>query len=205
MKSFKAYLTESTRTYDFKVRIAGDLTTEDVDKIKVALEQYKVVSVSKPKSSPIHETELFPNMGPVAINVMEVSVAYPARDDMIRAVINTGAGISADRIRVNGPDGAFESMLAGTEQSNQPTDAPVLETPDMKAAEVPKDFTGDARIPSLIKELEETKKYEYPEAAGGDTPAAQTTNELPVGELSAMGSTKPNIPDPMKMKAGNGK
>ena len=81
MKSFKAYLTESTRTYDFKVRIAGDLTTEDVDKIKVALEQYKVVSVSKPKTAPIHETELFPNMGPVAVNVMEVSVAYPARDE----------------------------------------------------------------------------------------------------------------------------
>ena len=34
MKSFKAYLTESTRTYDFKVRIAGDLATEDITKIK---------------------------------------------------------------------------------------------------------------------------------------------------------------------------
>jgi len=205
MKTFKAYLTESTRTYDFKVRIAGDLATEDITKIKTALEQYKVVSVSKPKTAPIHETELFPNMGPVAVNVMEVSVAYPARDDMIRAAINTGAGIGADRIRVNGPDGAFESTLAGTEQSNQPTDAPVLETPEMKAAPVPEDFTGDARIPSLIKELEETRKYEYPEAAGGDTPAAKTTNEIPMGKLSAMGSTKAKIPDPMKMKAGNGK
>jgi hypothetical protein len=75
----------------------------------------------------------------------------------------------------------------------------------MKAAPVPEDFTGDARIPSLIKELEETRKYEYPEAAGGDTPAAKTTNEIPMGKLSAMGSTKAKIPDPMKMKAGNGK
>ena len=49
MKSFTTYLTESARTYDFRIRIACEMTDDVVNKIKSVLEAYKVESISKPK------------------------------------------------------------------------------------------------------------------------------------------------------------
>ena len=166
MKSFKAYLTESIRTYDFRVRIAGEVTTEAVAKMKSALELYKLESMSKPKRLPIQETSLFPSMGPVEVNVIDISVAYPCNDDQIRNAIAECGCFAAQCIRVNGQGGAFEAIMDGTEVSNRggKEGEAVLDEEEMKAEPVPKDLVGDARIPSLIKELEETRKYEYPEA-----------------------------------------
>lgn len=166
MKSFKAYLTESIRTYDFRVRIAGEVTAESVDKMKSSLQLYKLESMGKPKRLPIQETNLFPSMGPVEVNVFDISVAYPCNDDQIRNALAGCGCFAAECIRVNGQGGAFEAIMDGTEVSNKggkPGEA-VLDEEEMKAEPVPKDLVGDARIPSLIKELEETRKYEYPEA-----------------------------------------
>ena len=52
MKSFKAYLTESHKTYDFRLRIAGDLPDELQSKIKSVLEAYQVETISTPKPAP---------------------------------------------------------------------------------------------------------------------------------------------------------
>jgi hypothetical protein len=163
MKSFKTYLTESVRTYDFRVRIAGDVTTEAIAKMKSALELYKMESMSKPKRLPVQETHLFPNMGPVEVNVIDVSVAYPCNDDQIRNAL-AACGFAASCIRVNGKGGAFEAILDGTEVSNKngKKGEAVLNQTEMKAEPVPEDLVGDARIPSLIKELAATRKYEYP-------------------------------------------
>ena len=49
MKTFKSYLTESHRTYDFRIRIAGDLSDDMITKMKQVLETYKIESISKPK------------------------------------------------------------------------------------------------------------------------------------------------------------
>ena len=58
---------------------------------------------------------------------------------------------------------------------------------------------------NLLKELEETRKYEYPEAAGKKTAAAKTTNTLPVGQISPIGTHKNKIPVAKNMPAGNGR
>ncbi len=168
MKSFKAYLTESTRTYDFRIRIAGELTAEDITKIKESLDLYKLVSLGKPKRLPIQESDLFPNMGPVQVNIMDVSVQYPSNDDQIRNAIVVCGCVSASCIRVNGLGGAFEAIMDGTEVSNKggKEGESVLDKEEMITEPVPTDLVGDARIPNLIKELQDTRNYEYPEMTG---------------------------------------
>jgi hypothetical protein len=204
MKSFKAYLTESQKTYDFRVRIAGEFDSDAVAKMKKVLEAFKVINVSTPKRLPIHESPLFPNCGPCEINILDVEVAYPANDDQIRNLIAACGCAPAANIRVNPKNSPFESILDGTEVSNKDGGV-VLEEPDMKVAAAEKDLVGDARIPNLIKELEETRKYEYPEAAGGNSKSATTTNDLPVGSASPIGTHKNKVPVARSMKAGNGK
>jgi hypothetical protein len=205
MKSFKAYLTESVKTYEFRVRIACEMMSADMmTKIKQVLETYKVDKISSPKRLPIHESPLFPNMGPVEVNVFDVSVCYPANDDQIRNLIAECGCAPAACIRVTPANSPFEAALDGKEVSNIDGGV-VLEQPDMKAAPVDDDLVGQKRIPNLIKELEETRKYEYPEAAGGVTPVNKTTNELPIGNASPIGTHKNKVPDARKIKAGNGK
>lgn len=204
MKSFKAYLTESHKTYNFRIRMACEMTSEIESKVKQALEMYKVESISKPKRLPIHESPMFPNLGPVEVNIFDATVCYPANDDLIRNAIAECGCCPAANIRVNPTDSPFEAIMDGTEMSN-PDGKTVLSEPEMTTAAPAKDLVGDARIPNLIKELEETRKYEYPETAGGKSPAGKTTNELPTGNASPIGSNKNKVPDVRKMKAGNGK
>lgn len=204
MKSFKAYLTESYKTYDFRVRFACEVTEETITKMKRALETYKVESVSKPKRTPIHETPLFPNMGPVEVTTIDITVCYPANDDLIRNVIAECGCAPAACIKVSPTDSPYEAILAGTEVSNKDGGV-VLEEPELTTDKVDPELVGDARIPSLIKELEETRKYQYTEAEGGDSPKAKTTNDLPVGRASPVGTHRNKVPVARGMKAGNGK
>lgn len=199
MKSFKAYLTESQKTYNFRIRMACEMTSEIETKTKQALEQFKVESISKPKRLPIHESPLFPNMGPVEINIFDISIAYPANDDQVRNALAECGCCPAANIRVTPTDSPFEAIMDGTEVSNlggKQGEAVLLqqtmerERPGAGGAAL----VGDDRIPNLIKELEETRKYHYPEAAGGKTPKGKTSNDFPQGTTSPMGSKQNKIP-----------
>ena len=67
MKAFKAYLTESKRTYDFRVRIANcDLTSDLLDKIELGLKAFDLADITKPKSQPVTHCNEFAALGPVA-------------------------------------------------------------------------------------------------------------------------------------------
>jgi len=204
MKTFKKYLTESHRTFDFRIRIAGEVTSEMLDKMKIVLEMYKVDSLSKPKRLPIQESPQFPNMGPVEINIIDVVLHYPCNDEQVRLLVAEGCCLNQACVKVTPTHSPYEAALDGKEQSNQDGE-PVLLDDVMKAEPADKDLVGDARIPSLIKELEETRKYQYPETAGGDTKQAKTTNELPMGNMSPIGTHQNKIPVAKKMPAGNGR
>ena len=206
MKPYKQYLTESQKTFEFRVRIAGELTSDTMDKMKAVLEMYKVKSVSKAKRLPIQESPQFPNMGPIEINLIDVVLHYPCNDEQVRLLIAEGCCINKACVKVNPLHSPYEAALEGKEQSNlSDSDNPVLMQNEMKSAKVENDLVGDARIPSLIKELEETRKYQYPETAGGDTKQAKTTNELPMGNMSPIGTHQNKIPVAKKMPAGNGR
>ena len=197
MKSFKAYLTESHKTYNFRIRMACEMTSEIESKVKQALEQYKVESISKPKRLPIHESPMFPNLGPVEVNIFDATVCYPANDDLIRDAIAECGCCPAANIRVTPTDSPFEAIMDGTEVSN-PDGKTVLSEPEMTTKEPAKDLVGDARIPLIMKELEDTRKYHYPEAAGGKTPKGKTSNDFPQGTAGPVGSKQNKIPSPVK-------
>ena len=211
MKSFKAYLTESHKTYDFRIRIAGELPADLQNKIKTVLEAYQVEKISSPKRLPIQETPEFPNMGPVEINIMDVSFCYPCNDIQVRTLIAERAGLDLCCIKVTPAHSPYEAAQAGLEQSNlQKPGESVLMTPAMETVEPEKNLVGDARIPDLIKELEETRKYHYSDIAGGaekdkSFQSQGTTNELPVGRASPIGTHQNKVINPRKITAGNGR
>ncbi len=149
-------------------------------------------------------------MGPVEVSVVDASFHYPCTDEQVRLLIAERAGINLSCIKVNAKNSPYEAILDGTEVSNlggKPGESVLLQ--DNMEREQPEKsreaLVGSERIPNLIKELEETRKYEYPEVAGGKSPVAKTTNELPQGSASPIGTHKNKIINPRGMKAGNGK
>jgi len=193
MKPFKAYLTESHRTFDFRIRLACELPDDLLGKIKTVLEAYKLESITKPKRLPIQENPEFPNMGPVEIHIMDATFHYPCNDEQVRTLIAERSGINLACVKVTPKNSPYEAAKEGLEQSNLNGDV-VLTKEEMVAAKPEAGLVGDARVPNLIKELEETRKYQYEQATGGATPVAKTTNDLPVGKTSPLGGHKPKLP-----------
>lgn len=193
MRSFKTYLTESHKTFDFRIRLACELPSDLLVKIKTVLEAYKLDSITQPKRLPIQETPDFPNMGPVEIHIMDATFHYPCNDEQVRTLIAERGGINLACIKVTPKNSPYEAAKEGKEQSNLNGDV-VLTKEEMTSEAAPKDLVGDARVPNLIKELEETRKYQYENADGGPTPKAKTTNDLPVGKTSPLGGHKPKLP-----------
>lgn len=199
MKSFRTYLTESHRTFDFRIRLACELPDDLLSKVKTVLEAYKLDNITKPKRLPIQETPEFPNLGPVEIHVMDATFHYPCNDEQVRTLIAERAGINLSCIKVTPKNSPYEAAREGLEQSNLGGKAgeSVLLQDNMERERPASDrnaLVGDARIPNLIKELEETRKYQYTEAEGGPTPKAKTSNDLPLGKTSPLGGHKPKLP-----------
>jgi hypothetical protein len=209
MKSYKAYITESYKTYDFRLRIAGELPSDLQAKIKQVLEAYQVDKMSALKRLPIQETPEFPNMGPVEVNIIDVCLCYPCNDIEVRTLVAERTGIDLACIKVTPANSPYEVALAGGERSGPNKEGEsVLAQSDMVAEKVDADLVGNARIPTLIKELENARKYQYAEAAGGKVTdksfqSQGTTNNLSIGSASPIGTHQNKVINPRK--TGNGK
>ena len=63
MTDFKQYLAESTKEYNYKIKVAGDLSEDFGSKLETVLKKYEVKTLSKGKKTPIQEMPLdFPNI-----------------------------------------------------------------------------------------------------------------------------------------------
>ena len=155
MKDFKTYLAESQRTYDYKIKVAGEMNKDNVDKFKTALEAYKVSSLTGPRRLPIQESPEFPNMGPVEINILDVKLAYPCTNDQVHTALKQCGCHPGSAIKVIPADSPYNAIMDGKEG-----EAVLLQT-EMKAVAHDFDYTGEKTIPNLIKELQAARSYEY--------------------------------------------
>src|SRR6056300_875013 len=88
MKSFVEYLTESKKTYDFKIGIAGELPEGCVDKLETSLQKFGVANMSSGKKTPIQERPLdFPQLSNMEVTYYEVSLNYPTTRQVLEQYI----------------------------------------------------------------------------------------------------------------------
>ena len=101
MSTFKEYLSESVKTYEFKIKIAGDLP-EGFDKaMKTALMKYDCASISKGKRIPIQEAPLdFPEMKHTHVTIFDISCRYPATPQTLTEYLVDQLKIARGGIRV---------------------------------------------------------------------------------------------------------
>jgi hypothetical protein len=101
MKTFKEYLTESKKTYEFKVKIAGDHVKDAATQIKASLSEFHVTKVSAPRATPIQERQAeFPEHRNTQMTVYDVSTDYPATSLQIRDRVAAGLGVTHNHVKV---------------------------------------------------------------------------------------------------------
>ena len=150
MKSFKEYLTESKKVYEFKVKIAGDHTKDAVAAIKAGLAPFKVESCSAGKSTPIQEQQSeFPEHKNVSMTIYDVTTAYPATSLQIRDTVAARLGIMHSKIVVRSM--AEEKEHAINHQHDEKTGKAVIGTEYENSNH--QDLFGEKQKLNFLKEL----------------------------------------------------
>jgi len=167
MKSFTEYLTESKKTYAFKIGVAGSLAEGFADKMENALGKYQLANISAGKKTPIQERPLdFPQLENMEVTYWDVEVNYPTTPQVMQEYIGKCCGVDQGHIIVRDPNAMQE--IYQEPKSDEPYEA-VLGKEDMGGMNAQEDVAGN-RVMDLLKELETARKERDNNPLEGVTP-----------------------------------
>ena len=129
MRSFKEYLIESARKYDFKIKIAKDCTTEQETLLKGILERFSVAEFKKSGKTPIQDLPLdFPTLKNTEVCIYEVTLDYPTTPQELHSYISSNMGLSEACVVVRNPGEPGEAYQTPKESR----EGALLNDPDYK-------------------------------------------------------------------------
>ena len=178
MRSFTEILTESKKTYEFKIGVAGpSCTPECIESMETCLKKYKVVNMTSGKKTPIQERPLdFPQLQNMEVTYFEAVVEYPTTPQVLQEYIARCCGLDQAHIIVRNMNDPRE------EYQETKDDAPyeaMLDKEDL-GGESAQDNVAGSRVMNLLKELETARKENEHSGAEG----------APVGESSDIGDVE---------------
>jgi len=155
MKSFVEYLTESKKTYEFKIGVAGDVPEDFEDHLEIGLKKYGLENLSSSKRTPITERPLdFPQLQNTQVTYWEAEVTYPTTVQVLQQYLGEICSVPQSHIIVRNPNEPQEEYQETKEE--QAYEA-MLNTEDM-GGESAQDSVAGNRVMDLLKELEAARK-----------------------------------------------
>ncbi len=155
MKSLKEILTESKKTYSWKIGLAGDLPENINEHLRTHLEKFGIVNMSSGKKTPLQERPLdFPNLQNTEVHYWDVEVEYPTTEAIIKEYLGYVCSVHPSHIVVRNPNEPLERIQKIEEKE---TYEPLLSNPDMGGISA-QGSVGSARVMDLLKELETARK-----------------------------------------------
>ena len=172
MRSFKELLTESKKTYQFKIGVAGHLQEGFEDTLETIFKKYGANSLTSGKKTPIQERPLdFPQLQNMEVTYFELAVEYPTTSQVLQVYVAQCCNIAQSHIIVrnaNDPREEYQEM-----DDSAPYEA-MLTTADM-GGESAQDAVAGNRVMSLLKELETARKEREHDGADG-APKGESTD-----------------------------
>jgi hypothetical protein len=206
MRSLKQYIMESVHTYDYTVKIAGEVDDKFIDLFKHNLNKFDPIEMSEPKSTPIQKDPYgFPGVSNVPVTLIKCKFRYPATEPMIQQMAQLcGYNVNMVRLVKTGYDESVTTEAEGFE--NQMDHSPLLTHEELEeqpgAKEAAKAY-GNSYLDS-IQDQGKDSKIDIPYAG------AKTKNAFdpfkPETLMSTMGKDSPmsNISRPAKPQTGRG-
>ena len=189
MKQFKDYLAESERVYNYRIKIVGDVSIEFVSQLKQKLDQFDPVKIGSQKSTPVQMSPAdFPKFNNDSVTSFDVEFRYPAIEPQIKQLAQI-LGLDPNRIimQTSAFDDSIDKERKDVEDENKnllsDTDFPA---PDKEQKALSKDYSAPYNQHAVLKNAYRSDFT----VAGGKTPPAQTSNDLPMGKLSPMSTVK---------------
>ena len=189
MKPFAKYLAESERTYNYRIKVVGDVPAGFFKDLRDKCAQFDVVKMSDPKSTPVRKQipdfPAFPNQ---PMSIVDVEFKYPAIEPQIKQLAQL-MGLDPNRIVMN--TDKYENSLDVENDQIIDQNQDLLDDPN---------YPADTKQQKALKKDYATGPYDHEvvknayksnfTVAGGKTPPATTTNDLPMGNKSPMSTVK---------------
>ena len=182
MSTFSQYLTESTKSYDYKIKVAGPIADDFANKMETALQKFEVSKMSAGKKTPIMTQPLdFPQLSNEEVTIYDVSTNYPVSVRELKEYLGVYMNLPQTHIVVKKPGEPTEEyqdqmqVAKNSEYRNKLLD---LEYTDSAKVD-PADFHSTQANMSLLKELLKDREDRYQVEKGTDnkTQEAQSKEE----------------------------
>jgi hypothetical protein len=180
MNTLAKYLAESERTYNYRIKVVGDVPAGFFKELKNKCAQFDIAKMSDPKTAPVRKQipdfPAFPNQ---SMTIVDVEFRYPAVEPQIKQLAQL-LGMDPNRIvmsTANHEDGLNVENAKILDQNKdllKDTDYP---EDDAEQRALKKDYSAEPHDHVVLKNAYRSDFT----VAGGRTPAAKTTNDLPQG------------------------
>ena len=193
MSTFTQYLAESSKSYDYKIKVAGVLADDFASKLESALAKFEVAKMSAGKKTPIMTMPLdFPHLSNEEVTIFDVTTNYPASSNVMKEYLSDILGVTASKIVVKKPGEPTEEyqdqmqIAKNSEYKNKLMDIEYTDTAKVN----PEDFHSTKANMSLLKELlkdreenkdqpKEKENSQSKEDAPSESPLTKSTNPHP--------------------------
>ena len=193
MSTFKQYLTESAKSYDFKIKIAGQIADDFASKMETALQKFEVAKMSAGKKTPIMTMPLdFPQLSNEEVTIFDVTTNYPASAREMKEYIGTYMNIPQTHIVVRKPGEPTEEyqeqmqVAKQSEYKNKLQDIEYKDAPKVNAEEFHSTKANMSLLKELLKDREDNKdipkekeNIQSKEDAPAESPLTKSTNPHP--------------------------
>ena len=199
MSTFTQYLAESTKSYDYKIKIVG--ASKDIDKnaLETALQKFDLANMSAGKTTPIMTQPLdFPALSNEQVTIFDVTTNYPTTSREMKEYLSDIMRIPATHIVVrkpNEPSEEYQTQMDVAKKSEYRNKLHDIEYSDMAKIN-PEDFHSTKANMSLLKELLKDRQENKDHPKGGETGVQSHIEEK--GTPSPLSKASNPHPDPKR-------
>jgi len=196
MSTFTQYLAESTKSYDYKIKIVG--ASKDIDKnaLETALQKFDLANMSAGKTTPIMTQPLdFPMLSNEQVTIFDVTTNYPTTSREMKEYLSDIMRIPATHIVVRKPGEPTEQYQADmqikSEYMNKLHDIEYKDAPKVNAEDLHSTKANMSLLKELLKDREahalnmevgkdnKTQEVQSNEEEGTPSPLSKASNPHP--------------------------
>ena len=200
MSIFKDYLTESTKSYDYKIKVAGTIADDFKNRMETALQKFELAKMSAGKKTPIQSLPLdFPALSNEEVTIFDVTTNYPCSVNVLKEYLADYMNVNASMIVVRKPGEPTEEYQDQIADAGKSDFANKLASVEEKFEKHPvkgEEHFGDKHNMSLMKELLKTRDRNLGEIEKGTD--NKTQKQVPTEVDTKTGSPIHTGPGPVK-------
>ena len=204
MISLKQYIVESVRSYNYTIKIAGEVDKHFIDLFKYNLNKFDPIKIEEPTTTPIQKDPYgFPGVTNQPVTIIKAEFRYPATEPMIQQIAML-LGHNINMVRATTTDFNDSINAENDKFANQADHNPLLNHPELEdnGKEAAKAY-GGSYLDSIKKQTEGSKidiPYE-----GKKTPDSFDPFKQPVIDKKGTESPMSKITRPAKPATGSSK